>query len=386
MNRVKDNSGDRKYRVETPQIVWAKVESTYEFTLWNVVKMIAGESGECYLSTEDLATASMMSTGKASQCRKSLIEKGLLEGEIRKDPGYPQPVWHLTIPDLWADNIAWRQKNNSLLDRIRAKANQRKSFHQMKASPDEAPPLPDEEPPTPDETKKNQEEKTKKEEPISCADAQESEPDQETQSWIEDLENEEPPPSNPPHSEEELKARLHETEKRMFARLQGRPWLQWGNQSEEAGRQLERLDGKRDAAMELGYKLENEFGLVPLWSRPKEVKSWIQGLERCIDTSGGDVQMVVDATTKLRRDGLTIKNPWSLTGTVADFAARKRSGGGYDANSNGNWSRNSHGQAQATRGNGRQAPAGSRAGRWSDEEYAEAQQRALIALGEAAPA
>src|SRR5690606_21549215 len=99
--------------------------------------------------TEDLAALSMMSVGKASQCRARLIEIGLLEGEVRKDPDYPQPVWHLTIPDVWETNAAWAKNNKQIRAKINHKDLQRteigkrkKSLHQVKEidkepSPDE---------------------------------------------------------------------------------------------------------------------------------------------------------------------------------------------------------------------------------------------------------
>ena len=40
-----DESGDRKYYVVTPQLVWALSRDPYDYTLWGVVKMIAGEEG-----------------------------------------------------------------------------------------------------------------------------------------------------------------------------------------------------------------------------------------------------------------------------------------------------------------------------------------------------
>jgi hypothetical protein len=165
-NKVSDESKDKAYFTITPQLVWALSKDPYDFTLWNVIKMIAGDSGECYLSTEDLATLAMMSTGKVSQCRKRLIERGLLEGEIRRDPGYPQPVWHLSIPDLWERNLKWRQDiGDDLRKRIELKSTQKESLHVMKASPhekgitpDEGGVLPSEEGITPDETKEIQKE------------------------------------------------------------------------------------------------------------------------------------------------------------------------------------------------------------------------------------
>jgi hypothetical protein len=175
-NKIQDDSSDREYFLITPQLVWALCKDPYEFSLWSVVKMVAGEVGECILSTEQLATLAMMSSGKASACRKRLISLGLLQGEIRQDPGYPQPVWHLTVPDLWDENVRWRKTHQSLLGRIEYKR-QQKSFHQVKPSPGESrkepspgeePPSPGEEPPSPGETKKIHKEDPKEEPEIGC--------------------------------------------------------------------------------------------------------------------------------------------------------------------------------------------------------------------------
>jgi len=189
-NKLTDQSSDRKYFIMTPQLVWALSRDPYDFTLWNVVKMVAGEHSECYLSTEQLAALAMMSMGKVSNCRKYLIACGLLEGEIRRDPGYPQPVWHLKVPNLWPANVAWRTGlGDSLLARIEYKRTQKakskkslhqvkpppegpeppseeslhqvkppakESLHQVKPSPGEEGPSPGEEGPSPGETKKNQ--------------------------------------------------------------------------------------------------------------------------------------------------------------------------------------------------------------------------------------
>jgi hypothetical protein len=162
-NLTIDESGDPKYYIMVPQIVLALCDTPYEYALWSAIKCIAGESGECFLATDDLAAMAMMSTGKCSQSRKSLIDKGLLIGSIRKDPGYPQPVWHLTIPNLWSANREWREENPSLLDRIELKKEQKKSLHHVKPSPREEGPSPREEGPSPDETKKNQKEEPKEE-------------------------------------------------------------------------------------------------------------------------------------------------------------------------------------------------------------------------------
>jgi hypothetical protein len=152
-NRIQDSSKDRAYFTMTPRLVGLLCEDPYEYTLWGIIKEIAGESGECYLSTEDLAALAMQSVGKTSQSRKRLIDIGLLEGEVRRDPGFQQPVWHLRVPDLWPRNLEMVAEITTIKDRVAFKRRQ-KSLHPMKASPHEEATTPGEEATTPDETKK----------------------------------------------------------------------------------------------------------------------------------------------------------------------------------------------------------------------------------------
>lgn len=161
---IQDQSGDKKYFIITPQLVLAKSRDPFDYTLWCVVKMVAGDDGECFLSTRDLADLAMMSAGKVTDSRQYLLSCRLLEGELTRDPGQMNEVWHLKIPDLWAENIKWRQENDSLKKRIKAKKEQRQNLKDRRKlekqakkarSSDEQPPTPDEQPPTPDEPKKN---------------------------------------------------------------------------------------------------------------------------------------------------------------------------------------------------------------------------------------
>jgi hypothetical protein len=157
-NNIAKDDPDRKYFILTPQIVWALCPDPFVFTLWTVVKMIAGESGECILATPDLADLAMQSAGKVSTGRKYLLSQGLLIGQFRRDPGYPQPVWHLSIPDLWEQNIRWRKTYDKLRDRIFFKRSQRRqmrtSVHLMKAPSGEEGISPGDGGGAPDETKK----------------------------------------------------------------------------------------------------------------------------------------------------------------------------------------------------------------------------------------
>jgi hypothetical protein len=127
---VSDGSNDRLYFLQTPQLVFALCRTPYDFTLWSVVKMIAGEQGECTLATSDLGALAMMCDGKVSDSRAYLVKIGLLTGSCYKDPGYPQPVWHLRVPDLWLANVQWRQVFVSLKDRIDQKKRLKEIFQQ----------------------------------------------------------------------------------------------------------------------------------------------------------------------------------------------------------------------------------------------------------------
>lgn len=123
---------DRIYFTITPRLVWALCTDPFEYTYWSVVKDIAGENGQCILARDDLAILCMMSAGKASACLQSLIAKKLLIGDFRRDAGYPQPVWHLRIPDFWEANVRWARKYISLKDRISFKREQAAALNAMK--------------------------------------------------------------------------------------------------------------------------------------------------------------------------------------------------------------------------------------------------------------
>ena len=154
--RVKDESNDRKYFIITPRIVKAYSRNPHDLALWDTIKDIAGESGECYLNTEQLAILSGMSTGQVSNSRRYWIKIGFLKGEIRKDHGFSQKVWHLSIPDIWHKNIEWCEKYPKIEDRLTFRKVHR-SLHRVKPSPSEGKP-------SPSETKKKLIKKIKEEE------------------------------------------------------------------------------------------------------------------------------------------------------------------------------------------------------------------------------
>ena len=123
-NRAKDQSGNRKYFTMLLRIVQMKARSPYDISAWTTVMDIAGESGECDYLTEELATLAMMSVGKFSECRAFLLEQRLLEGYLENDDGRGNKRWHLTVPDLWAENVKISQQFKTVRNRIKIKKEQ----------------------------------------------------------------------------------------------------------------------------------------------------------------------------------------------------------------------------------------------------------------------
>lgn len=152
-NKIKDDSADREYFVIVPRLVWALSRSPYDYTLWCIIKDIAGEAGECILSTQQLAALAMMSVGKVKECREHLLSVGLLKGGIQKDPDSPQPVYHLRIPDIWEPNIRFSRAYPKIAQRIQYKeASPHEGSFLLEDSPHEGSAVKE---PSPHETKKN---------------------------------------------------------------------------------------------------------------------------------------------------------------------------------------------------------------------------------------
>ena len=109
--KIHDESGDRRYFGMIPYIVRARCTDAYQVSLWITVKELCGEFNHPLdWGVRDLAEYAMMSVAKASECRASLAEMGLIvltpvKDELNRD-GYK-----ITIPDLWAENLEWIQNH-----------------------------------------------------------------------------------------------------------------------------------------------------------------------------------------------------------------------------------------------------------------------------------
>ncbi len=101
-----------------PKIAWARARDTYDYTFYGVVKDIAGDTGECWLATEDLVTLCMMSAGKIADCRNYWLSTGLIVGELVQ-VGELKSLWHLSIKNIWDENRAWARAHvNRLAHRV----------------------------------------------------------------------------------------------------------------------------------------------------------------------------------------------------------------------------------------------------------------------------
>lgn len=124
--KVKDESRDHIYYTITPRLVWALSQDPFDLALWVVIKDIAGENGTCILARDDLALLAMMSSGQVSISRERLLAKKLLKGKLKRDPGYPQEVWHLSIPDFWEANVRWARMYPTIRSRVEFKREQKR--------------------------------------------------------------------------------------------------------------------------------------------------------------------------------------------------------------------------------------------------------------------
>lgn len=100
-----DESGDRKYFTIVPNIVFSKDLSLADFKLYSTIKKIAGPAGTCYMSTKRLAEEAGMSMGAVSKSKQKLKDEGLITIIRRKRSGQGHAINHVTIVDIWEENI-----------------------------------------------------------------------------------------------------------------------------------------------------------------------------------------------------------------------------------------------------------------------------------------
>jgi len=293
-----EGGNDRKYFIMTPQIVWAECDSPYEFMLWSVVKMIAAEDGECYVGTRNLAKLCTMGIGTVSRARKALLDKGLLMGKLVEHGD--NKVWHLSIPDLWSENVQWRKEHQSLTERI-----------SLKSAAQDRPCSPLEHPCSPLERKKN----TSEEEPKDIS------VNSENQAFASELEEKSRHLNAQPQKHISAEERMAATRR---ASARG-----WANRSKQPTthrsfeKALARAGDDAPALRSLQEQLHREFGIEPDWSDVSQVKTWVRRLKNLNVASHGSADIVTQAGKKLRKGNMTISSPKSFVNTARAIAAER---------------------------------------------------------------
>jgi hypothetical protein len=89
-------------------------------------------------------------------------------------------------------------------------------------------------------------------------------------------------------------------------------------------------DAPQGKILEVARRLESSLGLVPVFNDFGSIKTWMSGIWECLkiayDAGEKDVRLVVVVAQAMREEGLSIKNPHSCKGMVADAVAQVRMG------------------------------------------------------------
>jgi len=125
-----DHSSDRKYFTIIPNLVLELPELTvYDIALYAIIKRIAGERGECFMTTRRLATEAKMSVGRVSKSKHALVQAGLIRIIRKKRSVKGHAVDHIIIVDIWQRNAEYFSKCSS--------GEQKRSPGEQKRSPGE---------------------------------------------------------------------------------------------------------------------------------------------------------------------------------------------------------------------------------------------------------
>jgi len=119
---VQDGGDLKRYRTETPNLVYELRLTPFELSLYCYLKRVAGAGadGRCFRATERIAEETGMSEGMVSKAKRGLLRadrpgligKALIR--VEKDdarPGRPRDV--ITIVDIWPENFLFFAKQSS---------------------------------------------------------------------------------------------------------------------------------------------------------------------------------------------------------------------------------------------------------------------------------
>lgn len=105
--RLLDKSQDRRYFTILPNLLWADelgLRPT-DFKLYATIKKVAGESGECFMSTRTLAAEAGISVGAVSEGKSRLEAAGLITIVAKPRRKGGQSIDHISVVDIWQRNV-----------------------------------------------------------------------------------------------------------------------------------------------------------------------------------------------------------------------------------------------------------------------------------------
>ncbi len=103
-NEIVDESNDRRYFTQIPNIIDDLGLSPRAFRLYVHIKRVTGESGRCWQSTRTLAEGCNMSTGSVSKAKKELAANRLIDVDAKKNKSGGKDFHSIRIADIWVEN------------------------------------------------------------------------------------------------------------------------------------------------------------------------------------------------------------------------------------------------------------------------------------------
>jgi Helix-turn-helix domain len=154
MNTVADLGEGKRYFAEIPNIVFTLGLSPYELALYCHLKKTAGAEGECWKTTETLASETRMSAGMVSKAKISLQSprpelggKPLIVLRESPNPKGGKPLHHISVVDVWPENVSRFARPTSRDEVANSPHELASSYSEIASSPHELKKKPSEEEP-----------------------------------------------------------------------------------------------------------------------------------------------------------------------------------------------------------------------------------------------
>jgi hypothetical protein len=124
------HGGNRKYRIELPNLIDDLSLSPFAFRLYAHIKRVAGDNGACWKGTRALAKSCRISTASVVRAKKELVDAQLIAIEkVTRQGGETDQI---TIINVWQRNFehyrkCFSQKQKSVSHRNQSVADRNKS-------------------------------------------------------------------------------------------------------------------------------------------------------------------------------------------------------------------------------------------------------------------